>query len=433
MPYKNYFFCFIVCQWREIVSLTVYIYTVCNVKLCHYTIFLTYMSDNNPTQSDRVPGIDELLAPYFAKYHRDRRYPALIFECGKRTMLQINVPSKDLPNLLQAKPASANNPASGKDRPEIKGHADDIKQYIGKRLKKGKKWILGSFTANVAPEMITVEELGMGFCIVVIPQIVKLDLIDGQHRLKAIRDLMKTDETLLKNESFPITLILEDNFKQCQLDFRDLAQAKPVEKSLSVSFSEYSGRDGIANRLIEEVTMFRGKTNRLDKSPGKNDKLIYTTNYIARAVSCACVDNPEDELEDFDTPEEIEKMFNALANSFNVFFSECNHTRHIFDTSIEKLTVEEVTNFKKECLLAVSVGLEILGRLLYCTWEPKSNSFNSQKILLLAQLDWSRTNNLWHNNVVRKNTKNGKTTLTISWGAGAIADAVEAVKSQLRW
>lgn len=391
------------------------------------------MSDNNPPQSDRAPGIHELLAPYFAKYHRDRRYPALIFEYGKRTVLQINVPSRDLPNLLQAKPASANNPASGKHRSEIKGHADDIKQYICKRLKKKKKWILGSFTANVAPEMITVEELGMGFCIVVIPQIVKLDLTDGQHRLKAIRDLMKTDASLLKNESFPITLILEDDFKQCQLDFRDLAQAKPIAKSLLLSFSEYAGRDGIANKLIEEVTMFRGKTNRLDKSPRKTDKLIYTTNYIARAVSCAFVDNPEDELENFEETEQIEKMFNSLANSFNVFFSQCNHTRHICDTSIEKLTVEEVTKFKKECLLGVSLGLEILGRLLYCTFEQKSNSFNSEKILLLAQLDWSRANSLWHNNVVRKKTKNGKTTLPLSWGPSAIADAVESAKNQLRW
>jgi DNA sulfur modification protein DndB len=391
------------------------------------------MSDNNPPESDRDPRIDELLAPYFAKYHRDRRYPALIFEYGKRTVLQINVPSRDLPNLLQAKPVSANNPASGKHRREIKGHADDIKQYICKRLKKNKKWILGSFTANVAPEMITVEELGRGFCIVVIPQIVKLDLTDGQHRLKAIRDLMKTDASLLKNESFPITLILEDDFKQCQLDFRDLAQAKPIEKSLSLSFSEYSGRDGIANKLIEEVTMFRGKTNRLDKSPRKKDKLIYTTNYIARAVSCAFVDNPEDELENFEENEQIEKMFNSLANSFNVFFSKCNHTRHICDTSIEKLTVEEVTKFKEECLLGVSLGLEILGRLLYCTFEQKSNSFNSEKILLLAQLDWSRANSLWHNNVVRKETENGKATLPLSWGASAIADAVESAKNQLRW
>ncbi|TAD81495.1 MAG: hypothetical protein EAZ98_19185, partial [Oscillatoriales cyanobacterium] len=62
------------------------------------------MSDNNPPESDTAPRIDELLAPYFAKYHREKCYPGLIFQQGKRKMVQINIPANDLPTLLQAKP-----------------------------------------------------------------------------------------------------------------------------------------------------------------------------------------------------------------------------------------------------------------------------------------------------------------------------------------
>jgi len=346
-------------------------------------------------------------------------------------MLQINVPAKDLPNLLQARPAAANNPDSGKDRPEIKGHADEIKHYIVDRARKGEAWIIGTFTANVAPEIITIVELGMGICMVIVPQGVQFDLTDGQHRKKAIQEFLSdpNESELLAEEYFPITLILEDNFHQCQADFRDIAQAKPVDKSLLLSFGKSSGRAGITKKLIEKVPMFRGKTDKINRSPSKKYKLIYTTNYIARAVSCAFTDNSEDELEYYD----VEKSSEALAKCLNHFFSECSQTQRIFETGVEKLTVNEVSDFKKECLLGVSVGMEILGRLLYCTYELKSNSFNPNKVSQLAQLDWSRENILWQNNVVRVNPRQKNSTKTISWGASAIADAVKVVKTELGW
>jgi DNA sulfur modification protein DndB len=99
------------------------------------------------------------LEPLFTKYHRDRCYPALIFQQGRRTMLQINVPARDFSGLLQAKPSTGNDPDSGKNRPEVKGHADEIKQYILDNARKDKPWILGTLTANVSPNDITIIEV----------------------------------------------------------------------------------------------------------------------------------------------------------------------------------------------------------------------------------------------------------------------------------
>lgn len=385
---------------------------------------------NNDQNSKLKQQFELLLESFLSKNSRERCYLGLIFQQGKRTMLQINITARDLPNLLQAKPATANNPESGKDRPEISGHADEIKQYILERVSQEKPWILGTLTTNVAPERITVIELGRGMCIVVIPQEVKLDLTDGQHRKKAIDELISSGYTnLLSNDNFPITIILEDNFKQCKLDFGDLAKAKPVDKSLLLSFGESYGKIGITQNLIETVSMFRGKTDKINKAPKKRDKLIYTTNYIARAVSCAFGDNAEDDLEKHD----VEKSSEALANCLNQFFSEHSQTKRIAEEKIERLTIDEISDFRNECLLGVSVGLEILGRLLYCAYDPKMNSFDRKKVSRLAQLDWSRDNNLWHNNVVRVNPKQKNSTKTIAWGASAIGDAVKAAKAELGW
>lgn len=178
--------------------------------------------------------LDSLIEPFFSKYHRERCYPGLIFQQGKRRMVQINVPAGDLPVLLQAKPSTGNDPDSGKNRPEVKGHTDEIKKYVVDRVGQGRSWILGTLTANVAPEKITIVELGRGFCLIIIPRNIRLDITDGQHRKRAIHELIEGPENeLVSHDDFPITLVLEGDFHQCQADFRDMAQSRQLDKSLS--------------------------------------------------------------------------------------------------------------------------------------------------------------------------------------------------------
>jgi DNA sulfur modification protein DndB len=209
------------------------------------------MSENNRPQNEANQRLDELLEPYFAKHHRQKCYPGLIFQQGKRKMVQINVPADDLPTLLQAKPSTGNDPDSGKNRPEVKGHTEEIQEYILKRIRKGKPWILGTLTANISPEKIEIIELGRGICLVVIPRGVKLDITDGQHRKRAIHELIESpDGELIGDNDFPITLVLEGDFNQCQTDFRDMAQTRQLDKSLLLSFGEFEGRVGITKNLL---------------------------------------------------------------------------------------------------------------------------------------------------------------------------------------
>ena len=388
-------------------------------------------STNNP-QSEMNQKIDSILEPYFSKYHRERCYPALIFQQGKRKMVQINVPARDLPILLQAIPSKDNDPDSGKNRPEVKGHAEEIKDYIVDRAKANKPWVLGTITANVDENKIIIHELGRGIGIVVIPNGVKLDITDGQHRKSAIQELIFSYESnLVSYDDFPITLILEADKRQCQTDFRDMAQTRQLDKSLLLSFGEFSGRVGITKEIIEKVPMFRGKTEKIKSTPATKQKLIYTTNYIAKFVSCVFADDPSNELQKL----EVNETSEALANCLNQFFSECQNTKHIFDKTNEELTIDEVSTFKEDCILGTSVGLEILGRLLYCTYSPDSNYFHGIKISQLAQLEWLRENDLWKDNIVRLDPKpkNPHKPYKIAFGASSIATAVKIVKIRLGW
>ncbi|NEO97367.1 MAG: DGQHR domain-containing protein [Symploca sp. SIO2E9] len=390
------------------------------------------MSESNTSDFELKQKLDQVIEPYFAKHHRQKCYPGLVFRQGKRTMVQINVPADDLPTLLQAKPSVDNNPDSGKNRPEVKGHAEEIKQYITNRAQKDKPWIVGTLTANVSPDKIELIELSRGICLVTIPRHVKLDITDGQHRKRAIHDLIEGSQyDLIADNDFPITLVLEGDFKQCQTDFRDMAQTKSLDKSLLLSFGEFEGRVGITKNLIERVKIFEDKTERIKSSANTKYKLIYTTNYIAKAVSCAFTNDPSDELQGY----AVEQSSEALSSCFNQFFSECSHSRHIFDTSIEDLTVDEIDKFKNECILGRSVGIEILGRLLHCTYDQYRFNFETERVSQIAQLDWSTESKLWHGNIVNidPNPKNPAKRYKISAGASPVRMAVNAAKASLRW
>ena len=390
---------------------------------------MSQTSYTNPESTQQLYGV---LEPYFAKYHRKKCYLGLIFNQGKRKMVQINVPADDLPTLLQAKHSKDNDPDSGKNRPEVKGHVEEVKEYVTKRVDKDRPWILGTLTANVDPEKIEVVELGRGICFVVIPRGVKLDITDGQHRKRAIHELIESQEgELIGDNDFPITLVLEKDFKQCQIDFRDMAQTRQLDKSLLLSFGEFEGRIGIAKSIVELVPMFHQKTELITSSPSTKKKLIFTMNYLARFVSCAFVNNPTDNLEDYD----VEALSANLAYSLNLFFEECADTRYIHQTPKDILTVEKVAEFKENCILGRSVGIEILGRLFNAAYDEYNNSFKAEKIIQLAQLDWLRQSILWQGNIILPNIDSAKLSkpYKVVNSASAVKVAINLIKNNLGW
>ncbi|MFY7802384.1 MAG: DNA sulfur modification protein DndB [Limnoraphis robusta] len=388
------------------------------------------ISDHFPEQN---PRIDAILAPLFSKYSQEYCcYLGLTFPQGKRQMIQINVPARDIPTLLEAKPSEDNDPDSGKNRPVVKGHAEEIKDYIVHHAEQDKPWILGTLTANIDPEKIQVIELGLGMCFVAIPLDTPLDITDGQHRWKAIDELYRNKQIkLIGKNFFPITLVLEGNLNQCQKDFRDMAQTKELAESLLLSFGEFTGLVGIMKQLVEKVSMFRGKTEKINRTPNSKKKLIYTNKYIATAVSCAFENDPDAKLEDYD----VDEASQILADAFNQFFSECPQTQYVASKSPKDLTVDEINDFKEKSILGVAVGLEILARLLHLCYNENEPSFDYQKISQLAQLDWSRSSSLWADNVITidPNPKNAAKRYKMSFGSSNIKIAVNTAKAQLGW
>lgn len=367
---------------------------------------------------DHLRRFQQSIEPYFAEYHKEKCYPGLILQQGHRKMLQINVPADHLITLLQSKPSTDNDPDSGKNRNEERKHVQVIKEYVLKCAKNNKPWILGTLTANISPSSITIIELGRGICIVVIKRGSKLDITDGQHRKRAIEELMlSTDSHVVSEHDFPITLVLEDDFSQCQTDFRDMAQTRPLDKSLLLSFGEFEGKVGITKNTIKNVLMFNDKTELIKKAPPKNSKFIFTINFLAQFVSNSFTNYPSNDLEDYN----VEESSSALIKCLNTFFSNCPDTEYISNTPVEKITIEDIQDFKEKCILVKSVGLQSLGKLLYATYDSENKVFDRERVMELTKVDWSKSSSMWLGNI------------DIGTNPSAESKAITAVKNYLGW
>ena len=74
----------------------------------------------------------------------------------------------------------------------------------------------------------------------------------------------------------------------------------------------------------------------------------------------------------------------------------------------------------------------MLGRLFYEARNDYDSSFNLTKISQLAQLDWSKDNNLWRGNIILNNPDESKT-YKVSTNSSSVKMAVGVVKNTLGW
>jgi DNA sulfur modification protein DndB len=111
------------------------------------------------------------------------------------------------------------------------------------------------------------------------------------------------------------------------------------------------------------------------------------------------------------------------------------NTAYIASSHLNELTETDISAFKDDCLLGVSIGLEVLGRLLYLTYSREENYFDSEKVSQLASLNWSREDEVWKDTIVRVDPKpkNPDKPYKLSTGVHAATDAVKMVKDKLGW
>lgn len=212
----------------------------------------------------------------------------------------------------------------------------------------------------------------------------KLLINDGQHRLMAIREAIKSDDAI-KHETISVVLFIDEDLKRSQQMFADLNKhAINISKSIGIL---YDSRDPIAilsKEIVFNVKNLKKFTDLENISLSKNSNKLFLLSNI------------------YNTNERILKNLNIekFSNEIHEFWDYYLNSMDDFKFVVNKETSPKY--FRQELILSYGTVMEAIGEIV--NGLLISNNLNYDKLFeMLNKIDWSRSNKEWTNRVFNIN------------------------------
>ena len=177
-------------------------------------------------------------------------------------------------------------------------HARRIQAYLAERP----DWVLSTLMMGVSPEAVEfapyIEEEGASMtvgelCIRTECVATMMKMFDGQHRRRAIKDVIKELQldirrseklTALQACSLPIMLYVEDDISALRQMFADAAQTKTIEKNVVARFDLHDPFNLAALSLGENSDLFAGRVEMDRASVARTNENIIAINQLAATL-----------------------------------------------------------------------------------------------------------------------------------------------------
>ena len=245
------------------------------------------MQINEPGHSRAVTDIQKRLQPLTTPAHRFRQ--------GGRDVYAFTLDLQTLNSLLPDR--VDDKIVKDANRPLSASHAKDIENYLENR----DDWLLGALLLGVSPDALEFQpftedpnaEAAVGQLIIHADRAVSMKMFDGQHRRRAIKDVLtelsysvRQSQKLasLKEASLPVMLYVEDNIEALQQMFADAAQTRPVERNAVVRFDQRDAFNLAALWISENSDLFAGRVELERASVSRSSHNIIAINQLAMTL-----------------------------------------------------------------------------------------------------------------------------------------------------
>ena len=227
--------------------------------------------------------------------YQDLQAPAHRFRQGGRDVYAcvLSLPALDakLPDRLDDKVVKDAN------RPLTPSHARRIQTYLSKR----DDWVLSTLMLGVPSGAVEfrpyIEGIGapmqVGELHIHAESPVTMKMFDGQHRRRAIKDVIRELELDLRMSSklsalqacsLPIMLYVEDDVAALQLMFADAAKTKPIERNVIARFDLRDPFNLAALWLEDNSALFAGRVELERASVSRTNNNIIAINQLAATL-----------------------------------------------------------------------------------------------------------------------------------------------------
>ncbi len=241
---------------------------------------------NDPDSAIAVKKILELRVPFTTYAHKLMQ--------GDRDVYAFTL---DLDSLDRRLPTRVDDRVvKDANRPLTPSHAKNIQKYLEER----NDWILGPLLLGISPHAVDFEpytdpeaEFLVGKLIIDADAEVSMKMFDGQHRRRAIRDVLEdlsqsrrhlNKLSVLKEASLPIMLYVEDRIDSLRQMFADAAKARPIEQNTVTRFDQRDAFNVVALRIAEGSALFAGRVEMERASVARSSQNIIAINQLAKTL-----------------------------------------------------------------------------------------------------------------------------------------------------
>ena len=210
--------------------------------------------------------------------------PAIRYRQGERDVYAFALSLPELNAILPSRSDDSLNTIQGVNRQLAPRHAANIQKY----LKETGNWILGPLTLAIGPEAVSYEE---GQLTVRPTADNPLQIIDGQHRRRAIANLLAEAEAAghsqeWREQRLAVCLYVESSLSHKRQMFAWMAEQKPIDKTTRLAFDSTDPFNNTARWAVEELPLLHGRVH-TDKSStiGARDEFLLTIGDVKDIVT----------------------------------------------------------------------------------------------------------------------------------------------------
>lgn len=240
---------------------------------------------NAPDQSREVDAIRDALTPFSTPAHK--------FQQGGRDVYSFALDIETLDELLPDR--VDDGVVKDANRQLTPTHARNIQKYLDEK----NDWILGTLLLGIRRDALEFQsymedpnaESAVGDLFILDAGAMKM--FDGQHRRRAIKDLVaelsgnraraKKLESL-KSDSLPIMLYAEDSIEALRQMFADAAQTRTIERNIVTRFDQRDAFNIAALWIAENSDLFQGRVEMERTSVSRTSHCIIAINQLAATL-----------------------------------------------------------------------------------------------------------------------------------------------------
>lgn len=338
--------------------------------------------------------------------------PALIYRQAGRQFIVTSFPIPLLVDRVKLDTMKkGDDPDEHINRPLMLDHVRSIAEYLTTQP----EYILPGITLSIQQPLkchVLKGSYSVKLGQVILPLGIRFDVTDGQHRIKALEQALRTNRQLAE-DGIAVTIVPEVEIDKIHQDFVDCAQVKPIPAALLTVFNQRDPLARLARYIVDSVPVFNGRIEKAGKTVGKNSINLFTMNQIRAGVAemltgDSMVGGPqlkravEERLHD----EPSINYHHQSVLRFYLQYTEANPQWKKLSTlkadpARDKIDASEL---RQKFVHFTATGLQIIGRVGYSIMKFDEGD-QSDYITGLGAINWSRNNPLWDGNVVQTSGK----------------------------